>query len=229
MERRVAAAGRRRGLVHADHARARPGCRRSCRCPRGAVDRVHRLGGAAVRDRARARRVLNYAPLNFDLCLLDIWTTLGHGGCVVLVDQDRGTNGGYLADLLDRPRRERRAGRADALPAADRRRARGRPRLPGRALRAHDRRQDAGQLAAGAARACSRTRASSTSTAARRRTTASMHEVDLSGERPGAAARSASRSRASVALVVDADGGFVEGEGDGRAASSARRSRRTAT
>ena len=45
-------------------------------------------------------RVLNYAPLNFDLCLLDIWTTLGHGGCVVLVDQDRGTHGGYLADLL---------------------------------------------------------------------------------------------------------------------------------
>jgi acyl-coenzyme A synthetase/AMP-(fatty) acid ligase len=45
-------------------------------------------------------RVLNYAPLNFDLCLLDIWTTLKHGGCVVLVDQDRGTHGGYLADLL---------------------------------------------------------------------------------------------------------------------------------
>jgi acyl-coenzyme A synthetase/AMP-(fatty) acid ligase len=44
--------------------------------------------------------VLNYAPLNFDLCLLDIWTTLKHGGCVVLVDQDRGTNGAYLADLL---------------------------------------------------------------------------------------------------------------------------------
>jgi acyl-coenzyme A synthetase/AMP-(fatty) acid ligase len=44
--------------------------------------------------------VLNYAPLNFDLCLLDIWTTLKHGGCVVLVDQDRGTNGAYVADLL---------------------------------------------------------------------------------------------------------------------------------
>ena len=24
--------------------------------------------------------VANYAPLNFDLCLLDIWTTLKHGG-----------------------------------------------------------------------------------------------------------------------------------------------------
>jgi acyl-coenzyme A synthetase/AMP-(fatty) acid ligase len=44
--------------------------------------------------------VLNYAPLNFDLCLLDIWTTLAHGGCVVLVDQDRGTNGAYLAGLI---------------------------------------------------------------------------------------------------------------------------------
>jgi acyl-coenzyme A synthetase/AMP-(fatty) acid ligase len=44
--------------------------------------------------------VLNYAPLNFDLCLLDIWTTLKFGGSVVLVDQDRGTNGGYLADLI---------------------------------------------------------------------------------------------------------------------------------
>ena len=44
--------------------------------------------------------VANYAPLNFDLCLLDIWTTLSHGGCVVMVDQDRATNGGYLADLI---------------------------------------------------------------------------------------------------------------------------------
>jgi acyl-coenzyme A synthetase/AMP-(fatty) acid ligase len=44
--------------------------------------------------------VLNYAPLNFDLCLLDIWTTLKYGGCVVMVDQDRATNGAYLADLI---------------------------------------------------------------------------------------------------------------------------------
>ncbi|MBA2300296.1 MAG: AMP-binding protein, partial [Chloroflexi bacterium] len=39
--------------------------------------------------------VANYAPLNFDLCLLDIWTTLKHGGCVVMVDQDRATRGAY--------------------------------------------------------------------------------------------------------------------------------------
>ena len=31
---------------------------------------------------------LNYAPLNFDLCLLDIWTTLARGGRVALVDPD---------------------------------------------------------------------------------------------------------------------------------------------
>jgi acyl-coenzyme A synthetase/AMP-(fatty) acid ligase len=45
--------------------------------------------------------VANYAPLNFDLCLLDIWTTLKHGGCVALVDQDRATQGAYLAGLVN--------------------------------------------------------------------------------------------------------------------------------
>jgi acyl-coenzyme A synthetase/AMP-(fatty) acid ligase len=45
--------------------------------------------------------VANYAPLNFDLCLLDIWSTLKHGGCVALVDQDRATQGAYLADLIN--------------------------------------------------------------------------------------------------------------------------------
>jgi acyl-coenzyme A synthetase/AMP-(fatty) acid ligase len=45
--------------------------------------------------------VANYAPLNFDLCLLDIWTTLKHGGCVAMVDQDRATQGAYLADLVN--------------------------------------------------------------------------------------------------------------------------------
>ncbi|GAA3725266.1 AMP-binding protein [Salinactinospora qingdaonensis] len=44
--------------------------------------------------------VLNYAPLNFDLCLLDIWTTLAHGGRVVLVDPDRAADGRHLFDLL---------------------------------------------------------------------------------------------------------------------------------
>jgi len=45
-------------------------------------------------------RVLNYAPLNFDLCLLDIWATLRHGGCVVPVAADRAVDGTYLRRLL---------------------------------------------------------------------------------------------------------------------------------
>jgi acyl-coenzyme A synthetase/AMP-(fatty) acid ligase len=45
--------------------------------------------------------VANYAPLNFDLTLLDIWATLKHGGCVALIDQDRATQGAYLADLVN--------------------------------------------------------------------------------------------------------------------------------
>jgi acyl-coenzyme A synthetase/AMP-(fatty) acid ligase len=46
--------------------------------------------------------VLNYAPLNFDLCFLDIWAALKAGGSVVLVDPRQATNGGYLLDLLAR-------------------------------------------------------------------------------------------------------------------------------
>src|SRR5262249_38885081 len=45
---------------------------------------------------------LNYAPLNFDLCLLDVWATLARGGCVVLVGEDIATNGGHLLDLVAR-------------------------------------------------------------------------------------------------------------------------------
>ena len=68
---------------------ARPGCRRSCRSRR-APSTASPTGPPRSSTSARARTSLNYAPLNFDLCLLDIWTTLKHGGCVVLVDQDRG-------------------------------------------------------------------------------------------------------------------------------------------
>jgi acyl-coenzyme A synthetase/AMP-(fatty) acid ligase len=67
--------------------------------PLGAVDRFTDWTAKQFEIGA-GTKVLNYAPLNFDLCLVDIWTTLKYGGCVVLVDQDRGTNGGYLADLL---------------------------------------------------------------------------------------------------------------------------------
>jgi acyl-coenzyme A synthetase/AMP-(fatty) acid ligase len=45
-------------------------------------------------------KVLNYAPLNFDLCLLDIWSTLKAGGCVVMVDQAKATHGSYLTELV---------------------------------------------------------------------------------------------------------------------------------
>ncbi|MGX7827999.1 AMP-binding protein [Actinokineospora sp. 24-640] len=44
--------------------------------------------------------VLNYAPLNFDLCLLDVWTTLAAGGTAVLVEARRSTNGRHLAAQL---------------------------------------------------------------------------------------------------------------------------------
>lgn len=67
--------------------------------PEGAVDRFTDWAASQF-DIGPGTVVANYAPLNFDLCLLDIWTTLKHGGCVALVDQDRATNGGYLADLI---------------------------------------------------------------------------------------------------------------------------------
>jgi acyl-coenzyme A synthetase/AMP-(fatty) acid ligase len=67
--------------------------------PRAAVDRFtdwaaeqFEIGPGSV--------VANYAPLNFDLCLLDIWTTLKHGGTVAVVDQDKATQAAYLADLV---------------------------------------------------------------------------------------------------------------------------------
>jgi non-ribosomal peptide synthetase component F len=40
---------------------------------------------------APEKAVLNYTSLNFDLCFLDVWTSLAHGACVVLVDQDQAT------------------------------------------------------------------------------------------------------------------------------------------
>jgi non-ribosomal peptide synthetase component F len=45
-------------------------------------------------------RVLNYAPLSFDLCLFDIWATLARGGAVVLVDADDAVSGARLAALI---------------------------------------------------------------------------------------------------------------------------------
>lgn len=65
----------------------------------GAVTRFT-AWGAETFEIAEGTTVLNYAPLNFDLCLLDVWTTLACGGTVVLADPDRGASAGYLRDLV---------------------------------------------------------------------------------------------------------------------------------
>jgi acyl-coenzyme A synthetase/AMP-(fatty) acid ligase len=52
-------------------------------------------------DIGAGTRVLSYCGLNFDLSLLEVWTTLRRGGCVVLVDQERATRGGPLLDLVN--------------------------------------------------------------------------------------------------------------------------------
>lgn len=65
----------------------------------GAVDRFTDWAGAQF-ELHPGGSVLNFSPLNFDLCLLDIWATLKHGGCVVLVEPSRATSGEYLRDLL---------------------------------------------------------------------------------------------------------------------------------
>lgn len=67
--------------------------------PTGAVTRFTAWAGESF-PLGPGARVLNYAPLNFDLCLLDVWSTLAHGGTVVLVDPDRGASPSYLRDLV---------------------------------------------------------------------------------------------------------------------------------
>lgn len=66
----------------------------------GAIERFADWAAARF-DITSGAVVLNYAPLNFDLCLLDVWTTLHHGGTVVLVDTITATHGDRLLDLLD--------------------------------------------------------------------------------------------------------------------------------
>ncbi|MER5732706.1 AMP-binding protein [Streptomyces sp. NPDC002138] len=65
------------------------------------VDRFIDWAGAAF-EIGPDRTVLNYAPLNFDLCLLDVWTTLARGGRTVLVDPALAAHGRHLLDLVDR-------------------------------------------------------------------------------------------------------------------------------
>lgn len=72
------------------------------RAAAGRRDRSLRsLGGEAGRTWA-GRHDIGLRALNFDLCLLDIWATLAHGGQVLLVDQVRATNGTYLLDEMER-------------------------------------------------------------------------------------------------------------------------------
>ncbi|MGP3919941.1 AMP-binding protein [Nonomuraea sp. 10N515B] len=68
---------------------------------RGAVNRFVAWAGVTF-DLSSGQSVINYAPLNFDLSLLDIWATLAHGGRVVLVDTEQVVSGRHLLDLLDR-------------------------------------------------------------------------------------------------------------------------------
>lgn len=65
----------------------------------GAVARFTGWAGEAF-GLGPGETVFNYAPLNFDLCLLDIWATLRHGGCAALVDPALAVNPRYLADFF---------------------------------------------------------------------------------------------------------------------------------
>lgn len=67
---------------------------------RGSVDRFTHWTAETFGFDAHTR-VLNYAPLNFDLCMLDIWSTLAAGGTVVLVDPERATSAAHLRELVD--------------------------------------------------------------------------------------------------------------------------------
>jgi len=44
--------------------------------------------------------VLSFCGLNFDLSLLEVWTTLACGGCAVLVEQNRAIDARKLAELI---------------------------------------------------------------------------------------------------------------------------------
>ncbi|MET9961905.1 AMP-binding protein [Streptomyces sp. NPDC006326] len=48
-----------------------------------------------------ADTALSYAPLNFDLSLLDVWTFLGLGARVVLVERSRSTDARHLRELVE--------------------------------------------------------------------------------------------------------------------------------
>jgi len=66
--------------------------------------------GAGYFQLTRDSRVLSYAPLNFDLSLLEIWTPLAKGATVILADTARATQTDYLQALI-------RDGRPDLIQA----------------------------------------------------------------------------------------------------------------
>ncbi|MFE2413211.1 AMP-binding protein [Kitasatospora sp. NPDC059408] len=55
-------------------------------------------------DLGPGRVVANYAPLNFDLCLLDVWATLAAGGTVLLLDPAHALSARHLLTQLTRHR-----------------------------------------------------------------------------------------------------------------------------
>lgn len=67
--------------------------------PDAAVDRFTAWAHERF-DVGPGRGVLSYAPLNFDVCLLDVWATLRYGGRVVLVDAVQATNPQHLLALI---------------------------------------------------------------------------------------------------------------------------------
>ncbi|WP_129139394.1 AMP-binding protein [Modicisalibacter coralii] len=60
--------------------------------------------GAEYFQVRRDSRVLSYAPLNFDLSLLEIWTPLMQGATVILADTARATQSDYLRRLVHQQR-----------------------------------------------------------------------------------------------------------------------------
>lgn len=56
--------------------------------------------GAEYFNLTRGSRVLSYAPLNFDLSLLEVWAPLAQGATVILGDTTRATQAGYLRTLI---------------------------------------------------------------------------------------------------------------------------------
>ncbi|MFJ4190978.1 AMP-binding protein [Kitasatospora sp. NPDC089509] len=55
-------------------------------------------------DLGPGRTVCSYAPLNFDLALLDVWATLAAGGTSLLIDPAHALNGRHLLTQLQRHR-----------------------------------------------------------------------------------------------------------------------------